>query len=172
MCVCVCVCLQKRKSRAKSLKKIGGAAQLISNAKSRGAAWAANGLKLVQQIDFLTSPDANEFQSDDEDEQDAQTQTVVRARRQHTFRSQLASDIAHELDKGRTPLRQSTRDGCVLSAGKAGILLQPHYSIYAPLFHADTVAAIAVTNKRKAVEELGHFKENGTVSHGRRLSAA
>lgn len=164
--VCACVCVQKLKGRLRCLKQIGGAAQLIIRAQSRGAAWAQGaGPELEKQIDFLVSLDASEFHSDENDEEEEQAGHSVRVTLQHTFRSQMAGDIVHALDEGRVPVRESTRPGCELSAAKAARLLQPHYAAYAQLFQADIIHAIAALKKRKPADEVEEsVQENQTVS--------
>ena len=160
------VCVpQKRESRLRQLQALGGVAQLAARMQSRYPELAESSLRVL--IEFLVGREGSDFQSDEDEETEQGRCSKVTL--QHTFRTQLAHDILHGLDRAELP-PACHRSGTALSVNKAVKLLQ--IVRVELLYHKEVVSAIAArrNSKRKHEDELIQLveRENRLVSSRRR----
>jgi len=153
--------LQKRESRARQLHALG-AAQLVARMQSRYPELVESSLRVL--INFLVGREGSDFQSDEDEE--TEQGRCFKVTLQHTFRTQLAHDILHGLDRVASP-PACHRSGTALSVNKAVKLLQ--IVRVELLYHKELVSAIAARRKRKHEDELIQLveQENRPVSKRR-----
>jgi len=166
MCVFAAVNVQKRQLREQNLRKSGGAVAFVDKLKA-SASWSATDVeteKLAGLADFLVSEDGLDFHSDEDTHaamqpeqgaaSSAETQPVVyiyeqRVVLRHTFRSQLAADIAHALNLGIACGVPSSEFGAELSVRMATRLQQrPDLRALIDEDKVNAVAAKKAPNKR------------------------
>lgn len=142
------------------LQKIGCAALIAGKSEKGPSMWSSfTDATLQLLIKFLISEGAVDFHSDDGEEDG--DKVVL----QHSFRSQLATDIVRELDesRGAGPIaKYSHRTGIQLSVSKAVKLLK--FTDLSPLYQEEVVSTIAAQRKRPAVLDVVRDRENREVT--------
>jgi hypothetical protein len=132
------------------MAKIGGAQSLLQKYPDETSGWPVNKVIL---IDFLTKDknESHDFHSDEEDDSDRPGARVVL---QHTWRSQLVTDILHLIDRAQDHQAPpaSDKQGVLLSKEKAK-KLQQHRELRA-LYDKAAVNAAAEADKH-ASEQSG-----------------